>query len=125
MGGRGQSYTVENKLKNYKNAIFPRNKFKNYLLNPSKSNGKDKFFKELGYNMSNYERLEADIKKKLATNKALNYGKNKHGDISYQVNMQLGINKKQMVTTAWVVEKGSNKPRFVTAYKNESKYFKG
>lgn len=119
MGGRGaSSYTVVRRLKNYKNAIIPRNKLKNYILNPSKDEDKAKFFKSLGYNMNNHERLISDIKEKISTNKALKYKTDKNGDTEYQVNMQLGIDKKAIVTTGWIVRKGSNEPQFVTAYKN-------
>ncbi len=125
MGGRGsRSYTIVSRLPNFKNAVIARDKLKNYILNPSKSNGKSKFFNDLGYNMKNYKLLEAHIMQKLATNKALKYEKGKDGRISFQVNMALGVNRKEMVLTAWSIDAGSKIPRFVTAYKNDSKYFK-
>lgn len=120
MGGRGAKYKIVTGLPNYKMAVFPRNKFKNYILNPSKDSGKAKYFKSIGYNMKNWKLLNRDIKKKLATNKALKYKANARGDTEYQVNMMLGIgNKKRMTTTAWTIKKGENVPRFVTAYKND------
>lgn len=119
MGGRGQNYTIITRLPNHTKAKFPRNKFKNYILNPSKSQSKADFFKRIGYNMKNYKRLQQDIKNKLATNKALKYDANDNGDTMYQVNMLLGIDgHKRMVATAWIVRKGDNTPQFVTAYPN-------
>lgn len=119
MGGRGQNYDIVNRLKNYKNARFPRNKFKNYILNPSKDPDKAKFFNSLGYNMKNYEKLINDIKFKISKNKALKYETDKNGNTSYQVNMELGITKKAIVATGWIVRKGEDVPQFVTAYHNE------
>ena len=124
MGGRGQNYSVINRLPNYKNAVIPRNKFKNYILNPGKSS-KAAFFRAIGYNMKNYKRLENDIREKLKTNKALQYETNDDGDTSFQVNMLLGISKKEMVSTAWIIRKGETDPQFITAYKNKKLKAKG
>ena len=119
MGGRGQNYSITARLPNCQKAVFPRNKFKNYILNPSKEKSKADFFKSIGYNMKNYKRLEHDIKSKLATNKALRYDTDEHGNTSYQVNMLLGVGShKRMVATAWIIRKGDNTPQFVTAYPN-------
>lgn len=124
MGGRGQNYTIQKRLKNFKNAVIARNKLKNYILNPTKDEDKARFFKSLGYNMQNYEHLERDIRAKLATNKALKYQTSSDGSVGFQVNMYIGINKKSFVTTAWKIDKGDKVPRFITAYPNKSKYFK-
>ncbi|WP_432643218.1 DUF6883 domain-containing protein [Acidaminococcus sp.] len=119
MGGRGQNYSIVKRLPNFKCAIVPRNKLKNYILNPGKSPDKAKFFASIGYNMRNWERFMADVKKKVRTNKALKYRTDKYGQTEYQVNMQIGITRKRMVATGWVVRKGSSKPQFVTAYQNK------
>lgn len=37
--------------------------------------------------------------------------------------MLLGIDKKAMVTTGWIIRKGSNTPQLVTSYKNHNKKF--
>ncbi len=124
LGGRGQNYTIINRLPNFKKAIFPRNKFKNYILNPNKEENKAKYFESLGYNMKNYKLLQEHIMQKLATNKSLKYETDSYGNTAYQVNMELGLSKKEIVTTAWIILKGEDKPRFVSAYKNQSKYFK-
>lgn len=121
MGGRGASSGIVNRLPNYKRAIIPQRKIGNYLLNPSKSNGKSDFFNSLGYNMKNAERFEKDIRKGLESNKAMSYHKDKFGNTSFDVNMPLGIGKKVMVTTAWRVDKGSTAPRFITAYPREKR----
>lgn len=121
MGGRGaSSYRVIRRLKNFRNAVIPRNKLKNYILNPSKDKNKAEFFASLGYNMKNYKRLINDVKSKLKTNKALKYKeKDKNGNEAYQVNMLLGVTKKRMVTTAWIIKPGEKSPQFITAYQNK------
>lgn len=115
-GGKRGIGTPVKRLRNYKNAVVPRAKLMNYLLNPKKSNGKSVLFNAIGYNMSNHRRLSKDIKAGLKNNIALKFKKNSHGEIEYQVDMVLGITKKVRITTAWAIKKGGS-PRFVTAYK--------
>ena len=110
-GGR----TAVKRLPNHKNAYIPSDKLKNYLLNPSKDPGKSKAFKALGYNMRNADKLEADILDGLRHNSGATYAPNKYGTPA-EVTMTLGITKRVKVRTAWMYDKGSNKPRFITAY---------
>ena len=121
MGGRGASSGIINRLSNYKNAVISQRKIGNYLLNPTKSNGKSSFFNEIGYNMKNAKRLEQDIRKGLENNKAMSYHEDKFGNKSFDVNIPLGIGKKVMVTTAWRIDKGSTAPRFITAYPRDKR----
>lgn len=113
-GGR----TAVNRLPNHAKAVFPKNKFKNYLLNPTKEPNKSRVFSKIGYNMKNAERLEADIRKGLKENKATVFAPNKYGT-PVQVEMVLGIDKQRKIVTAWMINKGTNIPRFVTAYPAE------
>lgn len=117
MGGRGAASKL-NRLPNYKHAEIARNKLKNYLLNPSKSPDKAKFFRSLGYNMRNFRRFEADIRDGLKTAPAYATVTNKYGHTvtAYSVSMPLGLNKKAIVLTAWQRDEGSSTPRFITAY---------
>lgn len=121
MGGRGSKSGVINRLPNYKNAVIPRDKLKNYLLNPNKDPGKSAFFNSLGYNLANYKRLESDIRKELEKNPAIQYAPNRYGHRAYSVYMNLGINKKESVLTGWQIDSGDNRPRLITAHKNEKK----
>lgn len=117
MGGRGSSSGMKSHLPNYKNAVIDvHGKFKNYLLNPDKSHGKADFFNSIGYNMKNSKTFERDIKNGLKSNPATVYKTNKYGHTAYSVDMELGINKKKDVTTAWQIDKGKKAPRFITAY---------
>jgi hypothetical protein len=117
MGGRGAAFRTVARLPNYQRAKIAKAKLKNYLLNPTKSNGKFEFFKALGYNMRNAGRLEADIRNGLKTSKAIAHVTNQYGHTAYQVDMQLGIGSKAEVITAWQIDRGDNVPRFITAYK--------
>lgn len=123
MGGRGASSKIIHRMPNYKNAEIKRNKLKNYLLNPSKSNGKHKFFNSLGYNMKNYSKLEKDLRKGIANNKAEQIITNKYGHSVkvYNINMSIGLNSKAVVLTNWQTDEGSKIPRFITAYPNNKK----
>lgn len=110
-GGR----TAVNRLPNHARAVFPKDKLKNYLLNPSKDANKSQAFSDIGYNMKNADRLEADIRNGLKNNKATLFTPNNYGTPA-QVEMMLGVTKQRKIITAWMIDKGTNAPRFITAY---------
>lgn len=113
MGGRGAS---SGRLPNYQRAIIVSQKLKGYLLHPTKGKGKAHFFRSLGYRMQNFRRLKADIQNGLRNNNAILREKpNKYGHKAYSVTMVLGIDKKARVVTGWQIDKGDNRPRFITA----------
>ncbi|HEO7923651.1 TPA: hypothetical protein VBN08_001210 [Streptococcus agalactiae] len=121
MGGRGQKFFLKGKGKNIsKDALIKRNKLKNYLLNPTKSNGKSAIFTDLGYNMSNWKRLEKDIRSGLlqaAKDDTLKLNRvNKKGEGIYNAEMSLGIGKKRKMVTGWIVKDTSGVLNFVTAF---------
>ena len=121
MGGKRTVIRIKSRLPNHKSAIISQRKIGNYLLNPTKSNGKSTFFNGLGYNMKNAERFESDIRKGLENNKAVGYDKDKYGNRKIQVDMMLGINKKEIVVTAWQIDKGKKKQRLITVYPKKRK----
>ena len=113
MGGRG----AISRLPNYQRAVIVAEKLKNYLLSPMNGKGKAAFFASLGYRMQNFRRLKSDIQKGLKNNKAhIEEKRSKYGNKAYSVNMVLGIEKKAKKVTAWQIDKGDNRPRFITAY---------
>lgn len=114
MGGRGASSGKRKRLPNYKNAIIPKGKIGNYLLNPNNKNnqGKAELFNKLGYNMKNKKRLENDLLKGLKNNNAKLQKESKYNK-RYEVNMELGINKKIKIKTIWQIDKTN--PKFITA----------
>lgn len=124
MGGRGKwSYTRAHMIR-YKYAVIARSRISNYLLNPSKSKGKEKFLRGLGYNMKNQKRLQEDLRKGLQENKARYSEPNKYGTVHIQVNMEIGVSKRSKVVTGWILRKGSNKPELSTVrpYKEKDKF---
>ncbi len=114
MGGRGAWSGTSANLINFKHVIFRRSKISNYLLNPSKAKDKAKFLKSLGYNMKNQARLVKDIRKQLEHARARYSKPNKFGRIHFQVNMEIGINKKAKVVVGFVKDKNDKVPRFAT-----------
>ncbi len=102
------------RLRNYRRARIPRDKVSDYLLNPSKSKGKAEWLAGLGYNMRNHARLVSDIRKGLASNRARVSEPNKHGRVHFQVNMELGISRKEKVVTGWFMNKGDAVPTLTT-----------
>lgn len=117
MGGRGAASGFTVRLPNYQRAVILNDKVKNYLLHPGKSNGKAAFFKALGYSMKDAKRFAGDIRRGLKENKALVYPANQHGRAVYNVIMNLGTSTRTPVLTVWQIDKGSNIPRLITAYK--------
>ena len=118
MGGRGASSSISKRLPNYKNAIIPKDKIGNYLLNPSNKNnqGKAKLFNNIGYNMQNKQRLKEDLLNGIKRNKAKLDKETVYGK-TYNVYMQLGINKKIKIKTVWKVN--NKETRFITAFPEE------
>ena len=99
MGGRGAwSYTTA-RMRNYRNAVIQRQRVSNYLLNPSKSRGKAELLRSLGYNMRNQARVSET---------------NKYGRTYFQVNMTIGISRKEKVVTGWYMGKGDAAPILTT-----------
>ena len=120
MGGRGASSGISKRLPNYKNAIIPKDKIGNYLLNPSNKNnqGKAKLFNNIGYNMQNKQRLKEDLLNGIKRNKAILQKENK-GIKTYKVDIELGLNKKIQFKTVWQVE--NKETKFITAMPKERK----
>lgn len=91
-----------------------------YSLNIEHPSGKNKarvFKSALGYDVSNAEILEQELKNGLKTFRASAVQKTEYGT-KYTVQMLVnGTNgNKQPVTTAWMIDEGENKIRMVTAY---------
>lgn len=124
MGGRGVRVKGTGKTV-AKNAVIPRNKLKNYLLNPNKGKGKHAVFSDLGYNMSNWKHLDRDIRgelKRASSAGLLKGGKvNKQGERHYNVDMNLGVGKKRTILTGWVVKDKKGSLHFVTAFPKKDK----
>ena len=114
MGGRGAWSHVTSRMRNYRGAIIRRERISDYLLNPSKSKGKAEWLRELGYNMKNQARLQADLRAGLRDNRARVSKPNRYGTVHFQVNMEIGVNKRETVVTGWFIKKGEKAPQLAT-----------
>ena len=120
MGGRGK-YSVSSRMPRFRLATVPRAKIRDYLLSPKNPGGKAAFFKTIGYTTKNADRFKKDLLDGLKRNKAFVYTKNKRGDVSMSVIMELGVTKRVEVVTAWVIESGEKNPHLVTDYPRKAK----
>lgn len=120
MGGRGK-YSVSARMPRFRLATVPRAKIRDYLLSPKNPGGKAAFFKTIGYTTKNADRFKKDLLDGIKRNKAFVYTKNKRGDVSMSVIMELGVTKRVEVVTAWVIESGEKNPHLVTAYPRKAK----
>ena len=106
------------KLPNVDMAIIPREKLQDYLLSQSHPVGRFKaaYFQSLGYSSSEWEVLERDIRSLLeyevVKTKDTEYGRK--FEVRGELSGPLGQNAN--IVTVWIVLKGEQFPRFITAY---------
>lgn len=100
-------------------AYVPREKLLGYLLSEAnpRSRGKAKFFRRLGYNEDNVDRLRHGLLEIAAFGEVEDDAKTPWGR-KYVVIGELGTpaGPKVSLLTVWIREHGDLKPRFVTAY---------
>lgn len=121
MGGRGTWSRTALAMPNLNRAIIRRAKVSDYLLNPKKSKGKQKFFKSLGYNMKNQARMQSDIRDAMKTAKVRISESNKYGTVHIQANIEIGISKKKKVVAGWIIPKGKKYPELSTVRPHRGK----
>ncbi len=107
------------KLPRYKEAIVPKQKLTKYLLSETHAVGsaKAKFFRNLGFNLSNVDELKKAFLKIVQTNEVKKRRKFEYG-INYVVEgiVEAPNGKRVIITTVWFVKSSEGRPRFVTAY---------
>jgi hypothetical protein len=107
------------KLPNRENAYIPSSKLLDYLLSKTHPVGRSKavFFRALGFYEANVDELEhgllaiaqsEDVKEVVTTT---------HGT-KYVIDgpLQTPDGRLVQVRTVWIIDKGQDRPRFVTAY---------
>lgn len=107
------------KIPNSENAFIPLRKLTDYLLSDIHEVGKSKakFFQSFGFNKINANSLREELLKLVRTYDVSNVVQSEYG-IKYTVEGEIqtpygaAINLK----TVWVINRGDNVPRFVTAY---------
>lgn len=107
------------KLPYRKNIIIPREKLTKYLLSETHPVGssKAKFFRSLGFDKVNVNKLTKSLSKIARFNKVADIKKLIYG-INYVVNGTIKAPSGRIIkiTTVWFIQAGQKKPRFVTAY---------
>jgi hypothetical protein len=112
------------KLPNADRAIIKTEKLLNYILSTDHPEGKFKaaFFRKFGYQSSNWESLEKDFRKLILSHHTADVETAEYGT-KYVVEGSLASPSGEtiQVVTVWVILKGENVPRFVTAYSGGAK----
>ncbi len=116
MGGRGAVSGFVNRVPNAEKATIAESKITKYCLNPEKAHYHE--FTAVGYSQEDPERLKRDLLDSVrSSSKAKMYEVNEHGERSFEVETELGVTRKAPFKTIWQIDKGSDYPRFITAYR--------
>lgn len=106
------------KLPNAHLSIVEREKISDYLLNPAhpENGGKAAFFAALGFDREDWQKLAAtfqgvDVSKTMASPHGQKYV------LDGRIESPSG--KTPVVRTIWIVDRGQDAPRLVTAYPSE------
>ena len=107
------------KLPNLERALIDERKLRDYILSPAHPVGRFKatFFYSLGYRRERWEELERDLREQHLSLDVAEVEETLYGR-KYKIEGPLvGPNgKKARVMSIWIVRKGEDFPRFVTAY---------
>ncbi len=111
------------KLPNGDLAVVEREKIVEYLLNPEHPDnaGKAPFFCSLGFCRDNWPSFAAALRKLAETTEISNSMECAHGQ-KYVLDgrMVTPSGKTAVVRTIWIVDRGLDRPRLVTAYPHET-----
>lgn len=110
------------KLPNAEMAVVEREKITDYLLDPGHpdNGGKATFFMALGYNRDRWSLLADALCRLAMTTEVAKRMETAHG-IKYVLDGIIGSSggKPVGVRTIWIVDRGLDRPRLVTAYPRE------
>lgn len=103
------------KLPNHKNAYIPKEKLTDYILSETHPVGssKAKFFRGLGFNETNVDKLAKLLLRIAKENDVKNVRKFSYGT-NYIVEGTIG--KTVKIITVWFIKTEKGRPSFVTAY---------
>lgn len=107
------------KLPYRQKVIIPKEKLTEYLLSSTHLVGKfkAKFFRRLGYDESNVDKLIVTIRKIAQNEEVVEKASSPYGTkyiIEGKVTTPSG--KRVLLQTVWIIESFKKRPRFVTAY---------
>ena len=107
------------KLPNSNKAFIPRDKLTKYVLSETHSTGKfkAKFFSKLGFDERNIDLFEKSLLKIAKSEEIIDEIVTPFG-IKYILEGKIHsrVGKSVKVRTVWIIERGQNRPRFVTVY---------
>jgi len=107
------------KLPNAEKAVISPEKLRDYLLSLSHPIGRFKavFFKKLGYSSENWKLLERDLRNLILSRDVTSILETEYGKkFVVQGDITSPENKTVRIVTVWVILKGEDTPRFITAY---------
>lgn len=106
------------KIPEHERAVIPPEKVQAYLLSSAHIVGRHKaaFFSRLGYTQTGWRTLERDLRRTLTLDTA-RVTASRYGT-KYEIRSRItGPNSQTAdIVTIWIVRKGEDFPRFVTAY---------
>ena len=109
------------KLRNAHLAVVDRGKVVDYLLNEAHpdNGGKARFFVSLGFSRQNPEPLMQALRDVAEHGQVVHSGESVHGE-KYVVDGWLTMHTQESrpwsVKTVWIIDRGTDAPRLVTAY---------
>lgn len=92
-------------------------KFTHYFLKPGAKHSED-FFR-VGYSQDNPMRLRYDIAAAFDMSKAVNRAVDKKGVETFNIYMELGVEKKKRFLTGWQIDEPGGKPRIITGFRKD------
>jgi hypothetical protein len=109
-------------LPNVESAEVAEAKIRNYLLNPLHPDGESKarFFVSLGFSVDEWQALAMALRQQAAAALVSNRVESTHGT-KYIVDgpIETPCGKTPVIRTVWIVDRGRESPRLVTAYPHE------
>jgi hypothetical protein len=98
-------------------AVIPRKKISNYLLEWRPENDKSQFLARAGYTVGQAEQLAIDIRQQLLALDAEFAETTEYGDLYRIAGTLTGPNGQTLrVVSIWMIESGTNITKFITLY---------
>ena len=107
------------KLPNAEDAVVPVEKVRDYLLSPRHPIGRFKasFFRRLGYTEEQWAKLEKDLRTQHLVLEAKEQDQTRYGrKFMIRGRFTGPTTETVMLISVWVIRRGEDFPRFVTAY---------
>ena len=109
------------KLRNAHLAVIDRSKVLDYLLNEAHpdNGGKARFFASLGFSREDPDRLIKALRDVAEHGEVVSSAESAHGQkcvVDGQVSGQTQESRQWSIRTVWIIDRGEDAPRLVTAY---------